>query len=261
MLKSATLAIALMAAPLLPAAEAAAAPAAAESKLVDWASWRAGNDVRNMASLQRGARNFINYCLGCHSLKYMRYSRMAEDLHIRDGRTARQPDPDRRQADRLHADHHAGRGRRDLVRQGAARPVADRARARRGLHVPLPQDLLRRPGRGDGLEQPAARQLGDARGAVGPRGCEARGVPQSRNSGRRQAGDGKGLRSLRDHGAGRLDAAQYDGFVRDTVNFLDYVGEPSQAARVDIGIWVVLFLLVFTWLAWLLKQEYWKDVH
>jgi ubiquinol-cytochrome c reductase cytochrome c1 subunit len=49
--------------------------------------------------------------------------------------------------------------------------------------------------------------------------------------------------------------------VRDTVNFLDYVGEPTQSARRSLGIWVVLFLIVFTWLAWLMKKEYWKDVH
>jgi ubiquinol-cytochrome c reductase cytochrome c1 subunit len=60
---------------------------------------------------------------------------------------------------------------------------------------------------------------------------------------------------------GRLSAAEYDGFVRDTVNFLDYVSEPTQAARRALGIWVVLFLLVFSWLAWLVKREYWKDVH
>jgi ubiquinol-cytochrome c reductase cytochrome c1 subunit len=60
---------------------------------------------------------------------------------------------------------------------------------------------------------------------------------------------------------GVLGPAEYDAFVRDTVNFLDYVGEPAQAARVHMGIWVVLFLLVFTWFAWLLKREYWKDVH
>jgi ubiquinol-cytochrome c reductase cytochrome c1 subunit len=60
---------------------------------------------------------------------------------------------------------------------------------------------------------------------------------------------------------GRLTAAEYDGFVRDTVNFLDYVGEPAQAARRALGVWVVLFLVAFTWLAYLLKREYWKDVH
>jgi len=44
------------------------------------------------------------------------------------------------------------------------------------------------------------------------------------------------------------------------VNFLDYVGDPQQAMRRAMGVWVILFLLVFTWLAWLLKREFWKDV-
>ncbi len=44
------------------------------------------------------------------------------------------------------------------------------------------------------------------------------------------------------------------------MNFLDYVGDPQQAMRHAMGVWVVLFLLVFTWLAWLLKREFWKDV-
>jgi ubiquinol-cytochrome c reductase cytochrome c1 subunit len=60
---------------------------------------------------------------------------------------------------------------------------------------------------------------------------------------------------------GRLTPEQFDGFVRDTVNFLDYAGDQTQVQRRSIGIWVVLFLMVFTLLAWFLKKEYWKDVH
>ena len=60
---------------------------------------------------------------------------------------------------------------------------------------------------------------------------------------------------------GRLSEADYDAFVRDTVNFLDYAGEPHQVKRRALGVWVVLFLIAFTWLAMLLKKEYWKDVH
>src|SRR5580700_4764419 len=48
----------------------------------DWKTSHAGTDVDNKASLQRGARNFANYCLGCHSLKYERYSRLGQDLEI-----------------------------------------------------------------------------------------------------------------------------------------------------------------------------------
>ena len=58
-----------------------------------------------------------------------------------------------------------------------------------------------------------------------------------------------------------MSLEEYDGFVRDTVNFLDYVSEPTQVERHQLGVWVVLFLLVFSWFAWLVKREYWKDVH
>jgi ubiquinol-cytochrome c reductase cytochrome c1 subunit len=60
---------------------------------------------------------------------------------------------------------------------------------------------------------------------------------------------------------GNLTAEQFDGFVRDTVNFLDYVGDPAQVERRNIGLWVVLFLLLLSAFAWMLKKEYWKDVH
>ena len=56
------------------------------------------------------------------------------------------------------------------------------------------------------------------------------------------------------------DAEQYDEFVRDTVNFLQYVSDPTQLERQGLGIWVVLFLLMFTGIAYMLKKEYWKDV-
>ncbi len=60
---------------------------------------------------------------------------------------------------------------------------------------------------------------------------------------------------------GSLTPAQYDEFVRDTVNFLQYIGEPIENTRKDLGIWVLLFLLMFTSFAYMLYKEYWKDVH
>jgi ubiquinol-cytochrome c reductase cytochrome c1 subunit len=59
---------------------------------------------------------------------------------------------------------------------------------------------------------------------------------------------------------GQLTPEQYDEFLRDTVNFLEYAGEPVKAKRESLGVWVMLFLLLFTSLAWLLKREYWRDV-
>ena len=59
---------------------------------------------------------------------------------------------------------------------------------------------------------------------------------------------------------GKLSAEEYDAFVRDTVNFLDYIAEPIQLKRQALGYRVIAFLLFFTLLAYLLKKEYWKDV-
>jgi ubiquinol-cytochrome c reductase cytochrome c1 subunit len=59
---------------------------------------------------------------------------------------------------------------------------------------------------------------------------------------------------------GSMKPEEYDQFVRDIVNFLDYAGEPVKAKRQSMGVYVILFLLVFVVFAFLLKKEYWKDV-
>jgi ubiquinol-cytochrome c reductase cytochrome c1 subunit len=59
---------------------------------------------------------------------------------------------------------------------------------------------------------------------------------------------------------GKLEPEAFDAFVRDTVNFLDYIAEPMQVQRQSLGFKVIAFLAFFTLLAWLLKKEYWKDV-
>jgi len=59
---------------------------------------------------------------------------------------------------------------------------------------------------------------------------------------------------------GALTSLEYDQFVRDIVNFLDYIGEPMQLERRNLGLKVLGFLLVFFLFAYFLKQEYWKDV-
>jgi ubiquinol-cytochrome c reductase cytochrome c1 subunit len=60
---------------------------------------------------------------------------------------------------------------------------------------------------------------------------------------------------------GRLSEEEFDRAARDIATFLAYVGEPSAIKREAVGLWVILFLAVFTLLAWMLKKEYWKDVH
>jgi ubiquinol-cytochrome c reductase cytochrome c1 subunit len=61
--------------------------------------------------------------------------------------------------------------------------------------------------------------------------------------------------------AGTMKPEEYDQFIKDLANFLDYAGEPIKAKRESMGKFVILFLLVFFAFAFLLKKEYWKDVH
>ena len=87
------------------------------------AGWQraADNEIANLPSLQRGARNFMDYCSGCHSLKYMRYSRLAEDLKISDHAARQIPGEAGRQVLRLHQGVDARRRRAGMVRQGRRR--------------------------------------------------------------------------------------------------------------------------------------------
>jgi ubiquinol-cytochrome c reductase cytochrome c1 subunit len=66
---------------------------------------------------------------------------------------------------------------------------------------------------------------------------------------------------IQEHERGRLSEAEYDRAILDITAFLTYVGEPARLQRESLGVWVILFLSFFTLLAYLLKQEYWKDIH
>jgi ubiquinol-cytochrome c reductase cytochrome c1 subunit len=245
-----------------PAEAAAHEDSHAAAKARDWEHWKAGNVVSNVASLQRGARNFMGYCVGCHSIKYVRYSRLAEDLGI-------PPEqleeflllPGDKPADYIKttmppADAEAwfGKAPPDLS-------LIARSRGTDYLYQFLKTFYLD-PSKPTGVDN--LRLVGTAMPHVL---SELEGVKRAvfRNV-ERKGEDGKPITEREFEKfeivvPGRLSEADYDAFVRDTVNFLDYVGEPNQVKRRALGVWVVLFLIAFTWLAMLLKKEYWKDVH
>jgi len=219
----------------------------------DWSHWHAGNDVKNIASLQRGARNFLNYCAGCHSLKYERYSRMAQDLEI---------PPD------LEQKYFLPPGTHDTSYITSAMPAGD-AETWFGK-APPDLSLMARERGPDYLYQFLKTFYVDPKRQTGANNMrlpstampdvisalEGLKKPVYKTVGTEQAFD-----HFEQLAPGEMNAEEFDGFVRDTVNFLDYVGEPAQVQRRAMGVWVVLFLLLFTWLAWLLKREYCKDVH
>ncbi len=229
------------------------------------AGWQraADNEVANLPSLQRGARNFMSYCSGCHSLKYMRYSRLAEDLKIPD-----------KMRDEL------------LVKPGdkfsdyivSSMPAAD---AQEWFGKPPPDLSLVARSRGSDwvfnflttfYADPASRQTGvnnlQLPGTAMPHVLAAvQGVETAVWDNVEHKGeDGKPVvtttfKEFEPGVVGTLTPQQFDEFARDTVNFLQYVSDPTQLERQGLGIWVVLFLLMFTGIAYMLKKEYWKDVH
>jgi ubiquinol-cytochrome c reductase cytochrome c1 subunit len=245
---------------LLSAAQAAEEPAAAEQAKsgADWQQWHADNNVSDMPSLQRGARNYVSYCMGCHSLKYEHWSRLGEDLKI---------PPELLQTKLLPP----GDKPTDYIL--TTMPAKD-AEAWFGKAPPDLSLMVRARG-ADYVYQLFKTFFVDPTRPTGANNLRLPNVAMphvlseleglKRAVYRDEVGVDGAHEQIFDHfeqvAPGRLSPAEYDQFVRDTVNFLDYVSDPSQTARRSLGVWVVLFLLVFTWLAWLVKREYWKDVH
>lgn len=227
-----------------------------------WQSWRADNQVSNLDSLQRGARNFMSYCQGCHSLKYVRYSRLASDLGIPERQLEQYlVPPGAKPADYILTSMPAADSETWFGKTPPDLSLMARARGTDYLYQFLKTFYV------DPSRQTGVNNLRLENVAMPHVLSELEGMKKAVYKNVETTGaDGKPhmervLQKFEIIAPGRLTAAEYDRFVRDTVNFLDYAGEPTQTKRRALGVWVVLFLLVFTWLAWLLKKEYWKDVH
>ena len=251
----------------VPAAEggAAAGSSAGEEEAPkaggNWQHWHLNSDVTDVPSVQRGARNFTSYCLGCHSLKYERWSRLGSDLAIPDDLLQKNlMPPGDKSTDYILTSMPATDSANWFGKTPPDLSLMARARGRDYLYQFLKTFYVdpSRPTGANNLRLPTT--------AMPHVLSELEGLKRAVFKDVTHTVDGQVVHEqVFDHfepvAPGRLSEAEYDGFVRDTVNFLDYVGEPTQAARRSLGVWVVLFLLVFTWLAYLMKQEYWKDVH
>ena len=205
---------------------------------------------RDKVSLQRGAKNFVNYCLNCHSANYMRYSRL-QDLNLNEeqiknnliftgvkvGETmsiALQP-----------ADAKAwfGAPPPDLT-------VISRARGVDWLYSYL-RGFYRDDSTATGWNNTVFAQVGM------PHVLHALQGEQVLVTEKSEQGEHHKLHLAK---PGKLTTVQYDQFVADLVNYLDYMGEPHKAKRIQTGIIVMFFLALLFPLTVLLKKEYWKDI-
>jgi ubiquinol-cytochrome c reductase cytochrome c1 subunit len=215
-----------------------------------------GADINDLESLQRGARNFMNYCSGCHSLKYVRYNRIAKDLEIPDTElrnlmfTSDKPFDTINSAMPADAEGWFGKLPPDLSLMARARSVDYLYAFLKGFYVDKT-----RPWGTNNLILPGAAMpdvLADLQGLQ---------KPVFKNEPDEHGSANMVLVGVESMTAGALKPEEYDRFVRDTANFLDYAGEPVKAKRQSLGIFVMLFLVVFFAFAYMLKKEYWKDVH
>jgi ubiquinol-cytochrome c reductase cytochrome c1 subunit len=212
---------------------------------------KSGSDVRDQASLQRGARLFFNYCIGCHSLKYVRYSRIAEDLGLSEQEVmqnldftgARFDDPVVSHMPAGSAGKWFGKAPPDLSLEVSAKS-ADWVYTYLNTFYLDPKSPI---GWNNTTLPNAAMpfplwELQGMQTAVMKPGTDE-------------------VEKLELTKPGKLTPAQYQQATRDLTSFLEYASEPAALQRHHYGIWVLLFLAFFTLLAAMLKKEYWKDVH
>lgn len=208
----------------------------------------AGNDLSDRASLQRGAQLYMNYCSGCHSLKYLRYSRLAADLGLDEEQVM------------THL-NFTGAPVGETI-QAVMPPQAEKWFGK------LPPDLsLTARVRGEDWIYTYLRSFyRDGEASLGWNNLVFPDVSMPNVLWELQGiqapvhGSDGGVAGLELVQPGALAPADFDQAVRDITNFLAYAAEPAGLKRQSLGVWVVLFLAFLTFLAWLLKKEYWKDV-
>ena len=221
--------------------------------------------VTDLAALQNGAKLFANYCLNCHAAEFMRYNRL-RDIGLTESQIAA-----------------------NLVFTGAkvgeTMKVALAPKDAKEWFGALPPDLTviarsrSAAGKGTGADyiytylrtyyRDEAKATGWNNAAFPNVGMphvlwELQGQTRAVWADVPDAHDPKKVthvfKGLEQIAPGKLTPAQYNEAVADLVAYLHWMSEPMQADRIRIGVWVLLFLAVFTVIAWRLNAAFWKDV-
>ena len=195
------------------------------------------NKLSDQAALQNGAKLFVNYCLSCHSAAFMRYTRLTDlgltEQQIKDNL--------------LLTDNKLGETMKAAINPKQAAEWF-------GANPPDLSVIARvKPDR----EHTGANTAPDYlytylrtfyRDETRPTGWNNKAFPN--------VGMPHVLWELQT----KLTPAQYDDAVADLVNYMAWMAEPSQSKRTHVGVWVLAFLALLTFLTWRLNAAYWKDV-
>ncbi len=210
-------------------------------------------DLADSASLQRGAKYYVTYCLGCHSAKHIRYIRMAHDFNISKEKVLEEIAPEGKG---IYETMITAMNAHDSEKWFGTQPpdLSLIARSRgpdwlvtylKGFYVDESKIL--------GVNNTVFKDVGMPNVLWQLQG-EQRPVFKKV--------DGQTIIDrLVTKEPGTMSNKQFDRMVNDLVNFLVYVGEPHQLERLRLGKYVLLYLFMFLIIAYLLKKEYWKDIH
>lgn len=213
-------------------------------------------DPGNISSLQRGARNFMNYCSGCHSAQYVRFNTIGKYLDL---------------SEEQLVDNLMFNADKTFETIKASMPAADAAR---WYGTPPPDLSLMARAKGADYVYNFLRSFYlDPESPTGVDNVVLAGTSMPNVLWELQGYQNAiftehtvdGVTSSQFEGfehvtAGTLDAEDFDELVRDTVNFLAYIAEPIRSDRRKLGVWVLMYLIVFWIIALMLKKQIWKDV-
>jgi len=223
---------------------------------------KANNDITDQASLQAGAKLFVNYCLGCHSAKYVRFERIGADLGLSDEELKENL---MFTAEKVGETMTIAMPAKDSERWFGVTPpdlsVTARARGTDWLYTYLLGFYLD-PSRPSGVNNTVFKDVGMPHVLWERQGWQKL-VHEEVTDDKGHAHEVAKLELVDDkmtEEEHQEKVDQYQQDVRNLVNFMEYIGEPAQVDRLNLGWKVILFLGFFAIFAYLLKHEYWRDV-
>ncbi|PWQ99177.1 cytochrome c1 [Leucothrix pacifica] len=216
-------------------------------------------NLDNKLSLARGAKFYANYCMGCHSLKFSRYNRVAADIGLEEEDIksiifTRNEDNEINKTGALMENTIPTK---DAARWfGTAPPdlsLIARSRGGGDWIYSYMKSFYRDDSRPFGVNNTVFENVGMPHVLLELQGMQELEVHD----------DGKGhvTKTLKLVEPGKMSVAEYDQVARDLTNFLVYVAEPAQLHRTFYGVLTLLFLFVLFIFSYLLKKEFWKDIH
>jgi len=219
---------------------------------------KANYDLTDKASLQNGAKLFMNYCSACHSTAHQRYQRVATDLGI----------PDQLMKDNLiFTDSKIGElMKNSMDKDDAAKwfgnapldlTLEARLRGPDWIYTYL-RSFYKDPARPFGVNNVVFKDVGMPHVLE-----ELQGIPTAvfETTIDENGVEHQKVVALENVESGEMSSDEYDQAVLDLVNFLVYSGEPNKLERQSLGFWVIGFLIILFVLSYLLKKEYWRDIH